>query len=116
MQKGVKLFIQASGWGGSVVIDLVAALQEEEGRSYHLTFDNLFTSLKLVDVLTEKNIACTGTIRANRLGDCPVREVTEMKKTARGSYDHATDTTSGLTKLLFDGTTTTSSTLSRIRW
>ena len=85
------------GMGGSVVIDLIAALQEEEGRSYHLTFDNLFTSLKLVDVLTEKNIACTGTIRANRLGDCPVREVTEMKKTARGSYDHATDTTSGLT-------------------
>ena len=83
--------------GGSVVIDLIAALQEEEGRSYHLTFDNLFTSLKLVDVLTEKNIACTGTIRANRLGDCPVHEVTEMKKTARGSYDHATDTTSGLT-------------------
>ena len=83
--------------GGSVVIDVIAALQEEEGRSYHLTFDNLFTSLKLVDVLTEKNIACRGTIRANRLGDCPVREVTEMKKTARGSYDHATDTTSGLT-------------------
>ena len=97
VQKGVKLFTQASGWGGSVVIDLIAALQEEEGRSYHLTFDNLFTSLKLVDVLTEKNIACTGTIRANRLGDRPVREVTHMKKTARGSYDHATDTTSGLT-------------------
>ena len=95
--KGRQAVYPGLGMGGSVVIDLIAALQEEEGRSYHLTFDNLFTSLKLVDVLTEKNIACRGTIRANRLGDCPVCEVTEMKKTARGSYDHATDTTSGLT-------------------
>ena len=95
--KGRQAVYPCLGMGGSVVIDLIAALQEEEGRSYHLTFDNLFTSLKLVGVLTEKNIACRGTIRANRLGDCPVCEVTEMKKTTRGSYDHATDTTSGLT-------------------
>lgn len=85
------------GKGGSIVLDLIAELQEEEGRAYHLTFDNMFTSLKLVDVLTEKNIACTGTIRSNRLENCPVKDVTEMKKTARGTFDHATDPKTGFT-------------------
>ena len=42
------------GKGESVVVDLVAELQEEEGRSYHLIFDNLFTNLNLVDVLSER--------------------------------------------------------------
>ena len=53
--------------GSSVVVDLIAELEEEQGCSYHLTFDNLVTSLDLVDVLTEKNINCTGPLRPNRL-------------------------------------------------
>ncbi|XP_070179915.1 piggyBac transposable element-derived protein 3-like [Littorina saxatilis] len=84
------------GIGGEVVLDLIAELQEVEGCSFHLTFDNLFTSLKLVDRLSEKNIACTGTIRANRLKDCPLRDVKDMQKTPRGTFDYATDTKSGL--------------------
>lgn len=82
------------GMGGSVVIDLIAEMQEDQ--SFHLTFDNLFTSLQLVDCLTTKNIACTGTIRVNRLQDCPLKSINEMKKTKRGSYDYATDVKSGL--------------------
>ena len=83
------------GMGGSVVIDLVSELQEN--CSFHLTFDNLFTSLPLVDCLTEKGIACTGTIRANRLENCPVKSVAEMQKMKRGSFDLATDVRNGLT-------------------
>ena len=94
--RGLQAEYPGLGMGGSVVIDLIAELQEEEGRSYHLTFDNLFTSLNLVDVLTEKNIACTGTIRSNHLQDCPVKDVPDMKKTARGTSDYATDIKSGL--------------------
>ena len=82
------------GMGGSVVMNLIAELQE--GDSYHLTFDNLFTSLKLVDCLTERGFACTGTIRSNRLEDCPLKTVKEMEKTKRGTYDYATDSKSGL--------------------
>ncbi|XP_070201742.1 piggyBac transposable element-derived protein 2-like [Littorina saxatilis] len=82
------------GMGGSVVIDLIAEMQEDQ--SFHLTFDNLFTSLKLVDCLSAKQIACTGTIRCNRIEDCPVKSINEMKKTRRGTYDYATDVNSGL--------------------
>ena len=37
------------GIGGSVGVDLISELQLEDGRSLHLTYDNLFTSLKPVD-------------------------------------------------------------------
>lgn len=83
------------GMGGSVVVDLLAELHLVEGSSFHLTFDNLFTSLKLVDCLTEKNIACTGTIRANRVEDCPLKAVKEIEKLPRGAYDYASDAKSG---------------------
>jgi DNA excision repair protein ERCC-6 len=83
------------GMGGSVVIDLVSEIQGED--AFHLTFDNLFTSLKLVDYLSSKNIACTGTIRANRIEDCPLRPVKDMGKTPRGTYDYYTDTNNAFT-------------------
>ena len=82
--------------GGSVVVDLISELLTEIGDFFHLTFDNLFTSLNLVDRLTEKNIACTGTIRSNRSGDCPLTSVKEMEKGPRGTFDYACDTKNGL--------------------
>lgn len=84
------------GMGGSVVVDLISELQADIGDSFHLTFDNLFTSLPLVDCLTEKKIGCTGTIRSNRIGDCPLRPVKEIEKTPRGTFDYATDTNNGV--------------------
>ena len=72
---------------GSVVADLISELQTETGDSFHLTFNNLFASLNLVDCLTEKNIACTGTIHSNRIGHCPLTSVTEVEKAPRGTFD-----------------------------
>ena len=76
------------GIGGSVVVDLISELQQE-GRSFHLIFDNLSTSLKLVDCLNKKkqkqkqnndnNIAHTRTIRASRIEDCPLKSMKEME-------------------------------------
>lgn len=94
--RGRQTEVPGLGMGGSVVVDLIAELQQEEGRCFHLTFDNLFTSLQLVDHLTKKNIACTGTIRANRLQDCPLKSIKEMEKAKRGTFDYATDAKTGL--------------------
>jgi DNA excision repair protein ERCC-6 len=68
--RGRQVAYPGLGMGGSVVVDLISELQADAGDSFHLTFDNLFTSLLLVDCLTKKKIGCTGTIRANRIGDC----------------------------------------------
>ena len=99
-----------SWYGGSVILDLIKELQEEEDRSLHFTFDNLFTSLKLVDrcskkkqtnkqtiAFTETICVFTETIPANGIGDCPLKSVKEMEKSKRGNLDYATDVKSGLT-------------------
>ncbi|XP_053389577.1 piggyBac transposable element-derived protein 3-like [Mercenaria mercenaria] len=82
------------GMGGAVVMDLLVELNKD--NAYHLTFDNLFTSLRLVDELSKLGIACTGTVRSNRVEDCPLRSVKEMAKTERGTYDKAYDANNGL--------------------
>ena len=69
-----------------MVIDLISELQEEIGSSYHLTFDNLFTSYNFVDCLTSQGIACTGTLRSNRLGDAQLKSVKEMETLKRGFF------------------------------
>ena len=52
----------------------------QEKSPFQLTFDNLFTSLKLIDCLTSKNIRCTGTIRSNIIKNCPLTSIKQMKK------------------------------------
>ena len=47
------------GMGGSVVLDLLAELPP--GIAYQLYFDNLFTSLKLIDELSSRGITTIGT-------------------------------------------------------
>ena len=80
--------------GGAVVMDLLAELKKDNG--YHLTFDNLFSSLCLVDKLTSLGIACTGKIRSNRVQDCPLPSVKDMQKEPCGAYNQAYDASNGL--------------------
>ena len=94
--RGRQIEYPGLGMGGSVVIDLISELQIRDGCSYHLTFDNLFTSLKLVNVLTDKSIACTGTLRANRIGDCPLKSTKEIEKSVRGTFDYSLEAKSGM--------------------
>jgi len=73
------------GLGGSVVMKLIKDLPEAK---YNLYFDNFFTNLRLIDALSAKNIGATGTVRANRVENCPLETVDKMKKTKRGEYVH----------------------------
>lgn len=81
------------GLGGSVVVDLISELPE--GNHYKIHADNFFTSLKLLDHLTDEGIGLVGTIRANRIENCPIRSTQQMKKENRGSVDYLDDTNSG---------------------
>ena len=65
-------------------------------------------SSRMSSPMTEKNIACTDTIRLNRLGDCPVNAVKEMQN--NNNNNNKTKTIyfinpSGKLKLSFDRTT-----------
>jgi hypothetical protein len=82
------------GMGGSVVMDLISELPSD--LSFQLYFDNLFTSLKLIDELTLKGIGATGTIRVNRVENCPLIDPKLLKKSARGEHDHRLDVNSSV--------------------
>lgn len=81
------------GLGGSVVVNLVSTLPTD---NYVLYFDNFFTSLKLLQHLTTINIHATGTVRANRVENCPITSVDRFKKLARGSEEHRLDAESNI--------------------
>ena len=79
--------------GGSVVLDLISELPPQV--EYRLFFDNLFTSIPLINHLKQANIGATGTIRGNRTGETPLLDLSCMKKKARGEYCHAKEKDSG---------------------
>ena len=81
------------GLGGSVVMKLVSTLPTD---TYVLFFDNFFTSFRLLQSLVDKNIKATGTVRVNRIEDCPVMSVDQIKKLKRGSYDYSVDQATGI--------------------
>lgn len=67
-------------------------------QQHHLSVytDNFFTSLNLLDALKAQGFNGTGTIRANRLQNCPLIDAVKMTKKPRGEYDFRSDSTSGL--------------------
>ena len=77
------------GQGADVVLGLIEKCNLSSGCT--LTFDNLFTSLPLLDELSKRGIGGLGTLRQNRLENTPVPTKQLMKKTIRGSYQGATD-------------------------
>ena len=56
-----------------------------------VTFDNLFTSLPLLDELTELGTGALSTLRQNYFHGTPEANKTTLAKTPRGSYDFAID-------------------------
>jgi len=81
------------GLGGSVVVQLASSLPSD---SYVLYFDNFFTSLRLLQHLSSCGMKATGTVRANRIEDCPIMPVDRMKKVPRGTSDHRIDSGSNI--------------------
>ena len=75
------------GLGGSVVCSLTKDLPKHDGSSYHIVFDNLFTSPRLLRLLANQGMAATGTLRPNRTEGAPLRSPEIMKKEPRGAYD-----------------------------
>jgi len=82
------------GLGGSVVVDLVSQMPKDQ--HYYIYADNFFSSLTLVDHLTQSGIAYTGTIRENRMQNCPLMAKKDLAKTTRGECDYRQDVANDL--------------------
>jgi hypothetical protein len=73
------------GQGPNVVLDLCEKANLPPGSETY--FDNLFTSFPLLDQLSEKQIAGTGTVRQNRLAKIPIIKKKELEKKERGDKE-----------------------------
>jgi hypothetical protein len=73
---GSEMKIVTLGLGESVVVDLISKLPQ--GLHYHVYADNFFSSLNLVDHLTQSSIGYTGKIRENRMQKCSVLATKEL--------------------------------------
>ena len=70
------------GHGPNVVMEMVNQVGLEKGQ--HVVFDNLFTSLPLLEKLSAEGVGATGTLREDRLCGAPLMPKKSMEKKDRG--------------------------------
>ena len=87
------------GLDASVVANLVRKLPVMQTSNYHIVMDNYFTSPALLRHLSAMGVAATGTVRANRKKNAPLRDTVKMNKEKRGSSDVVTDVSLNITAI-----------------
>ncbi|XP_064486010.1 piggyBac transposable element-derived protein 2-like [Ornithodoros turicata] len=76
--------------GGDTVLSLLTGAEIPPNSGYKIFFDNYFTSVKLLEHLSEMGYCATGTVRENRVDGCPLKPKSQVKKLERASYDYRT--------------------------
>ena len=76
--------------GCKVVLKMVDVVTTPQSRC--LFFDNLFTGYDLLVHLIYFGYRATGTMRENRIKNCPLKSASLMKKEERRLYDYRFDT------------------------
>lgn len=74
-----------------MVVSCVDALQGRGCLPYHIFFDKVFTSVKLISILRERGVKVTGTVYEYRTERCPLKGPKELRKTKRGTFDYRVD-------------------------
>ncbi|KAI4462111.1 transposase is4 [Holotrichia oblita] len=82
------------GFGPSIVLTYADVITSKINASYHLYFDNFFSTVPLLEELSRRKLKGTGTIRENRRAKCPLPKNKEFKKKSRGTYDRTTENNS----------------------
>ena len=85
--KGTALSHSEFGLGGSVVLTLADRLSASHpSRCFSFFVDNFFTGLPLVKQMAELGYGCTGTVRSNRIENCPLSD-RKLDKEPRGTIN-----------------------------
>ncbi len=75
---------------------VVLSLADKLPLGGQLFFDNFFTDIQLIDALSQKEICATGTVRFNRLANCPFTPKAQWSKKERGSMEFAVEKSTGI--------------------
>ena len=65
--------------------------------NYNIVLNNYFTRPALLRHLRAMGVAATGTVRASRLENAPLRDMLKLEKEKRGLSDVVTDVSSNIT-------------------
>ena len=79
-------YVKHIGLGGTVVLNLLSKI-DEQTSGYKVFFDNFFTSFHLISILVENGVSASGTVRANRLYNCPLPKKEVACKKIRGTIE-----------------------------
>ena len=82
------------GASGNIVIRLSRSIPRNVGHK--LFFDNYFTSPQLQVYMAVSGIYSVGTVRANRIPNCTLKNENEMKKLGRGGVDEKVNIVDGV--------------------
>ncbi|ENN74459.1 hypothetical protein D910_05403 [Dendroctonus ponderosae] len=78
------------GVGPAVVLECADVLLKKwPDKKHHLYFDNFFTTIALIEKVSEMGLYATGTLRENRISNNPLVHSKTLKKQNRGSSDYA---------------------------
>ena len=77
------------GQGSDVVLGMIEKCDLTEGSTVStVAMDNFFTTLPLLDKLTDMGMYGVGTIRENRLHGAPLKKKAALQKETRGTFDY----------------------------
>lgn len=78
--------------GTRVIEHMVEVVRAHSSYQYHtFFFDNFFTSVKLLETLSDRGVRATGTVRDNRIGEAKHRLIaskTMKRKQTRGNFEY----------------------------
>ncbi|CAB3231969.1 unnamed protein product [Arctia plantaginis] len=84
-----------TGLGRHVINKLITKVQEEfPNTDFSVYCDNFFTGLPLASDLKEKHVFLTGTVRSNRIENCPLKDAKVFLSTNYNVSSPATSTAS----------------------
>ena len=89
-KNGASAKSSSTSWGLGEKVVLRACETLPQDHTQHIFMDNFFTSFRLLKHLKNHKIYATGTIRKNKLNDCPIIKAEALKKESRGHYDQRT--------------------------
>ena len=70
---------------------------------FSVFIDNYFNSIPLMKYLKQKNIGCSGKVKANMSQDCPLPTKSKFKKQPKGSYQDYQEQNSCVEMVIWNG-------------
>lgn len=80
--------------GPQVVTNFLQKVEHPE--NHKIFFDNFFTTHALMKLLKDMNFCASGTVRENRINNCPLTKNKLFAKKPRGTYEYSYDTTNDI--------------------